>query len=97
MAAPRSVVWVCEQNEVEQAEQVNIVTIADEENAQNFEFPYQEAFKHDQITITSYEMCGEVQVNSPKSLDSDLTFEEEPSQDFVNTIQPTPPKMEDGG
>jgi len=51
------------------------VSTADEENAQNFEFPYQEAFKQHQITITSHDICGKIQVDSPKSLDSDLTFE----------------------
>ena len=94
---PRRFVWVREQNEAKQAEQVNVVSIADEENAQNFEFPYQEAFKHHQIAITSHEMCGEVQVDSPKSLNGDLTLKQEPSQDFVEAIQPAPPEMEEGG
>jgi len=37
---PRSFVWVREQNEAELAEQVNVVSIADKENAQNFQFSY---------------------------------------------------------
>ena len=42
-------------------------------------------------------MCGEVQVNSPKSLNGDLNLEQKPSQDIVEAIQPAPPEMEDGG
>ena len=41
-------------------------------------------------------MCSEVQVDSPKSLNGDLTLEQEPSQDFVEVIQLAPPEMEDG-
>ena len=61
---PRSFGWVHEQNDisqVKQVEQVNFVSITGKENdAKNFEFPYQEAFKHDQIAITGHEMYGEV-------------------------------------
>ena len=35
--------------------------------------------------------------NSPKSLNDDLIPEQEPSQDFVEAIQPAPLEMEDGG
>jgi len=42
-------------------------------------------------------MCDKVQVNSPKSLDDDLTPEQEPFQDFVEAVQPAPPEMGDGG
>jgi len=42
-------------------------------------------------------MCGKVQIKSPKSLNDDLTPEQEPSQDFVEVAQPTPPEIEDDG
>ena len=42
-------------------------------------------------------MCGEVQVNSFKSLNDDLALEQEPSQDFVEVVQHAPPEMEDRG
>jgi len=73
------------------------VSITDEENAQNFEFPYQEAFKHHQIAITGHEMYGEVHVDAPKNLNGDLILEQEPSQDFIEVVQPAPPEIEDGG
>ena len=41
--------------------------------------------------------CGEIQVDLPKSLNGDLTLEQEPSQDFVEAIQRVPPEMDDGG
>jgi len=46
--------------------------------------------------MTDHEMCGEIQVNSPKGLNDDLTLEQGPFQDFVEAIQPLPPEMEDG-
>jgi len=78
----RSFTWVCEQNEVgraKHAERVNVVSIIDEEETQNFEFSCQETFKHQQIAMTNHEMCSEVQVNSPKSLNDDLTPQQKPS------------------
>jgi len=42
-------------------------------------------------------MCGEVQFNSPKILNDDLPPKQEPSQDFVEAIQPAPPEIGDGG
>jgi len=93
---PRSLGWVCEQNDIsqfEQVEQVNVVSIVDEEDAQNFEFPCQEALKHHQIATTDHKMCDEVQVNSPKSLSDDLTSKQEPPQDFVEAVQPAPQEM----
>ena len=35
----RSFIWVREQNKVELADQVNVVSIGNEEDTQNFEFP----------------------------------------------------------
>jgi len=42
----RSLVWVYEQNKVEQAEQVHVMSIVDEEDIQNFELSSQKSFKH---------------------------------------------------
>ena len=93
---PRSLVWVHEQNEAEQAEKLTSCPLQMRKMLKIFEFPYQEAFKHRQIAITSHEMCSEILVDSPKSLNGDLTLEQEPSQDFVEAIQLAPPEMEDG-
>ena len=46
--------------------------------------------------MTHHKMHDEVQVNSPKRLDDDLTPGQEPSQDFVESVQPTPLEMENG-
>ena len=52
-------------SQVEQVEQVNIVSITVGENdTQNFEFSYQEALKHHKIDETNHELCGEVQAQA---------------------------------
>ena len=76
---PRSFVLVREQSEVEQADQVNVVFIKDEDDAQFFELPCQESPKHQRVSMIDSDMCGEVQLNPPKSLNNDLIVEQEPS------------------
>ena len=58
----RSFVRVREQNEVELTDQVNVVSIGDEEDTQNLEFPCLESPRHQKIATIDMEMCGEVQV-----------------------------------
>ena len=52
-------------------EQVNIVSVADEEDAQNFEFPCQKVPKYHGINMLNCKGCDEVQVHadSPKRLE----------------------------
>jgi len=57
----RSFVWVREQNEVELADQVNIVFIGDEEDTKNLELPCLESPRHQKISTIDMKMCGEVQ------------------------------------
>jgi len=76
---PRNFVWVREQNKVKQADKVNVVFIKDKDDAQFLELPCQESPKHQRVAMIDSEMCGEVQVNSPQSLNGDLTLEQEPS------------------
>jgi len=81
-------------------EQVNVVSMADEKNAQNFEFSFQEVPEHHRINMLNCKGCEEAQVhaNSPKKLDGDLVdIKQGSSEDFVEAIQPAPPEMEDGG
>ena len=78
---PRSFVWVHEQNEVEQADQVNVVFIKDEDDAQFFELLCQESPKHQRVTTIDSEMCGEVQVqdDSPECpKENSLPIEQKP-------------------
>jgi len=49
-----------EVSHVEQIKQVNVVSIADKKDAQSFEFPCQEASKHQEIATTDHEIRGEV-------------------------------------
>ena len=99
---PRSFVWVRGQNnvsQIKQVEQVNVVSMADEKNAQNFEFSCQEVPEHHRINMLNCKGCEEAQVhaNSPKKLDGDLVdIKQGSSEDFVEAIQPAPPEMEDG-
>ena len=46
----------------ELADQVNVVSIGDEEDTQNFEFSCLESPRHQKIATIDMEMCGEVQV-----------------------------------
>ena len=57
----RSFVWVREQNEVGQVDQVNVVSIGDEEDTQIFERPCLESPRHQKIATIDVKMCGEVQ------------------------------------
>jgi len=57
----RSFVWVCEQNEVGQVDEVNVASIGDEEHTQNFQLPCLEYPIHQNIVTIDMEMCGEVQ------------------------------------
>jgi len=91
---------VREQNEVKLADQVNVVSIGDEEDIQNFELPCLESLRHQKIATIDMEMCGEVQAqdDSPECPeDSSIPTEQEPCRYFVEAIQATPPKIEDGG
>ena len=45
----KSFVWVREQNEVKLTNQVNVISIGDEEDTQNFEFPCLESPGHQKI------------------------------------------------
>ena len=81
-------------------EQVNVVSVADEEDAQNFEFPCQKVPKHHEIDRLNHKGCDAIQVHtdSPKRLDGDsVAIKQGSSEDFVEAIQPAPPEMEDGG
>ena len=89
----RSFVWVREQNEVELTDQVNVVSIEDEEDTQNFEFPCLESPGHHKIAIIDMEMCGEVQVQGgltecPEG--GSIPIEHEPCRDFVEAVQAAP-------
>jgi len=77
----RSFVWVREQNEVELVDQVNVVSIGDEEDIQNFELPCLESPRHQKIATIDMEMCGEVQAqdDSPDGPEDGLIpIEQEP-------------------
>ena len=65
----RSFVWICERNEVEQAEHVNVLSIIDEEDAQIFEFPYLESSQHQKNVTIESQICGKIQAQhkSPKN------------------------------
>jgi len=96
----RSFLWVREQNEVELVDQVNVISIGDEEDIQNFELPWLESPRHQKIATIDIERCGEVQAqdDSPECLDdSSIPIEQEPCQDFVEAIQASLPEIEDGG
>jgi len=56
----RNFVSVREQNEVEQADQVNVVSIGAEEDTQIFELPCLETPSHQKIATIDVKMCDEV-------------------------------------
>ena len=96
----RNFVWVCEQNEVELVDQFNVVSIGDEVDTQNFEFPCLESPGHQKIATIDMEVCGEVQAqdDSPEcSEDSSIPIKQKPCRDFVEAIQAASPEIEDGG
>jgi len=65
------------------------MSIADEEDAQNFEFPRQGAPKHRKIDMTNHEMCGEVwaQADSLQSLNSNsVATEQGSSKGFIEAV-----------
>ena len=81
-------------------EQINVVSVADEKDAQNFEFPSQKVPKHHSIDMVNCKGHDVVQVHthSPKRLEgASVDIKQGSSEDFIEAIQPTPPKMEDGG
>ena len=96
----RSFIWVREQNKVELADQVNIVSIGGEEDTQNFEFPCLESPRQQKIATIDMEMRGEVQVldDSPECLEGgSIPIKHEPCRDSIEVIQAAPPEIEDGG
>jgi len=100
---PRSFVWVRGQNDVsqiEQMEQVNVVSVEDEKDAHSFEFPYQKVPKHQRIDMLNCKGHDAVQVHahSPKRLEgASVDIKQGSSEDFIEAIQPALPKMDDGG
>ena len=57
-AIARSIVWFRKQNEVEQANQVNVVSIKDAKYSEIFQFPCQESPKHQRVASIDSKMCG---------------------------------------
>ena len=81
-------------------EQVNVVSMVDQEDAQNFEFPCQKVPKHYRIDMLNCKGCDEVQVHtdSPKRLDGgSVAIKQGSSEDFLEPIQPALLEMENGG